>query len=60
MSHEHTLLIHSVVTELMSFLESKGAEHLLFSFRWLLIDFKREFSFEMIKTLWEVSLAAVD
>ena len=38
----------------MSFLDSKRSEHLLFVFRWLLIDFKREFDFERTKVLWEV------
>ena len=40
---------------LMSFFDSQGAAHLLFCFRWLLIMFKREFKFEDVKSIWEVS-----
>ena len=35
------------------YLESKDATNLYFSFRWLLVIFKREFEFEEIKRLWE-------
>ena len=35
-------------------LEEAGALHLFFCFRWLLIWFKREFSFDDIMRLWEV------
>ena len=38
----------------MSFLDSKNVSNMLFTFRWLLINFKREFSFESVKVLWEV------
>jgi len=34
--------------------ESKDCLNLFFCFRWLLVLFKREFSFETIQRLWEV------
>lgn len=36
------------------FLESQDSGYLYFCFRWLLIRFKREFSFQDILRLWEV------
>ena len=42
------------LAEFMSFLDSKNVSNMLFTFRWLLINFKREFDFESVKTLWEV------
>lgn len=37
--------------------DSQDSGSLCFCFRWLLIWFKREFPFEDILTLWEVSAA---
>lgn len=37
-----------------SYLESQDSGYLYFCFRWLLIRFKREFSFQDILRLWEV------
>ncbi|XP_072254111.1 TBC1 domain family member 15-like isoform X2 [Pyxicephalus adspersus] len=37
-----------------SYLESKDSGYLYFCFRWLLIRFKREFSFHDIHQMWEV------
>ncbi|XP_067420114.1 TBC1 domain family member 15 isoform X2 [Emydura macquarii macquarii] len=37
-----------------SYLESQDSGYLYFCFRWLLIRFKREFSFQNILRLWEV------
>ena len=34
--------------------ESKESLNLFFCFRWLLVLFKREFTFEKIQRLWEV------
>eukprot|EP01105_Mastigella_eilhardi_P017944 TRINITY_DN4138_c0_g1_i2.p1 TRINITY_DN4138_c0_g1~~TRINITY_DN4138_c0_g1_i2.p1 ORF type:complete len:560 (-),score=100.36 TRINITY_DN4138_c0_g1_i2:68-1747(-) len=36
-------------------LRAAGTESMLFCFRWLLLHFKREFSFDTVKTLWEVA-----
>lgn len=38
--------------------DSQDSGSLCFCFRWLLIWFKREFSFEDILTMWEVSASA--
>lgn len=40
--------------ELYTYLVSKDCESLIFCFRWLLIWFKREFSFDDILRLWEI------
>lgn len=40
---------------MLIFLESQDSGYLYFCFRWLLIRFKREFSFQDILRLWEVS-----
>nr|XP_002123783.3 TBC1 domain family member 15 [Ciona intestinalis] len=50
----HTL-IQYMEPKLWDHLEEKESSNLYFCFRWLLIRFKREFSFEDIQTLWEVS-----
>lgn len=36
--------------------EDKESHNLYFCFRWLLVNFKREFSYEGIMTIWEVSV----
>ncbi|KAM9745123.1 TBC1 domain family member 17 [Menidia menidia] len=47
-------LLKALDPELCDFLDSQDSGSLCFCFRWLLIWFKREFSFEDILTLWEV------
>jgi hypothetical protein len=37
--------------------ESKGVLQLFFCYRWILINFKREFVFEDVLRLWEVKKA---
>jgi len=39
---------------LYEYLEEHDCLHMFFSFRWILIQFKREFSFTTIQRLWEV------
>uniref|UniRef100_A0A8C8DK03 TBC1 domain family member 15 n=1 Tax=Oryzias sinensis TaxID=183150 RepID=A0A8C8DK03_9TELE len=48
------ILLKALDPELCDFLDSQDSGSLCFCFRWLLIWFKREFSFEDILTLWEV------
>ncbi|XP_066564843.1 TBC1 domain family member 17 isoform X2 [Amia ocellicauda] len=48
------ILLRTLDPELCDFLDSQDSGSLCFTFRWLLIWFKREFSFEDILTLWEV------
>jgi len=40
--------------QLFDYFKQNECEKLFFCFRWLLIDFKREFSFTQIMSLWEV------
>ncbi|KAM4531720.1 TBC1 domain family member 17 [Odontesthes bonariensis] len=47
-------LLKALDPELCDFLDSQDSGSLCFCFRWLLIWFKREFSFEDILILWEV------
>jgi len=47
-------LVQFVDPKLFDSLLEKDASNLYFCFRWLLIRFKREFTFENIQTLWEV------
>ncbi|XP_041823777.1 TBC1 domain family member 17 [Melanotaenia boesemani] len=49
-----SILLKTLDPELCDFLDSQDSGSLCFCFRWLLIWFKREFSFEDILTLWEV------
>ncbi|KAM9393346.1 TBC1 domain family member 17 [Pholidichthys leucotaenia] len=49
-----SVLLKVLDPELCDFLDSQESGSLCFCFRWLLIWFKREFSFEDILTLWEV------
>ncbi|XP_068097463.1 TBC1 domain family member 17 isoform X2 [Hyperolius riggenbachi] len=48
------LLLRVLDPMLCDFLDSKDSGNLSFCFRWLLIWFKREFSFQDILLLWEV------
>uniref|UniRef100_A0A671S8F6 TBC1 domain family member 17-like n=1 Tax=Sinocyclocheilus anshuiensis TaxID=1608454 RepID=A0A671S8F6_9TELE len=50
-----SLLLRALDPELCDYLDSQDSGSLCFCFRWLLIWFKREFSFEDILSLWEVS-----
>nr|XP_014351283.1 PREDICTED: TBC1 domain family member 15 [Latimeria chalumnae] len=47
-------LLRLLDSEFCSYLESQDSGYLYFCFRWLLIRFKREFSFQDILRLWEV------
>ncbi|XP_045077537.1 TBC1 domain family member 17-like [Coregonus clupeaformis] len=49
-----SLLLKALDPELLDYLDSQDSGSLCFCFRWLLIWFKREFSFEDILSLWEV------
>ncbi|XP_057673464.1 TBC1 domain family member 17 [Corythoichthys intestinalis] len=49
-----SFLLKALDPELCDFLDSQDSGSLCFCFRWLLIWFKREFSFEDILILWEV------
>ncbi|KAM9784449.1 TBC1 domain family member 17 [Syngnathus typhle] len=49
-----SILLKALDPELCDFLDSQDSGSLCFCFRWLLIWFKREFSFEDILILWEV------
>uniref|UniRef100_A0A4W6CFV3 TBC1 domain family, member 17 n=1 Tax=Lates calcarifer TaxID=8187 RepID=A0A4W6CFV3_LATCA len=51
-----SILLKALDPELCDFLDSQDSGSLCFCFRWLLIWFKREFSFEDILTLWEVRI----
>jgi hypothetical protein len=48
------LLLNFIDPELANYLESQESSNMYFCFRWLLIMFKREFSFPDIMRLWEV------
>lgn len=48
------MLVNFVDPELANYLESHESINMYFCFRWLLIIFKREFSFPDIMRLWEV------
>lgn len=47
-------LLNFLEPQLATYLEHQESDSMAFCFRWLLIWFKREFSFEEISTLWEV------
>ncbi|XP_077194944.1 TBC1 domain family member 15 [Paroedura picta] len=47
-------LLRLLDSEFCSYLESQDSGYLYFCFRWLLIRFKREFSFQDTLRLWEV------
>ncbi|XP_052402009.1 TBC1 domain family member 17 [Carassius gibelio] len=49
-----SILLRALDPELCDYLDSQDSGSLCFCFRWLLIWFKREFSFEDILNLWEV------
>lgn len=46
-------LVKYVDPELMAHLEEQSSDHFYFFFRWLIVFFKREFSFEDTMTIWE-------
>jgi hypothetical protein len=48
-------LIAVMDPELHAHLEKTGSLNLFFCFRWILIAFKREFAFDQVIRLWEVS-----
>lgn len=52
--HDLQQLLSVIEPKFLSYLEGKKSGQLYFLFRWLLIWFKREFSFEGIQRLWEV------
>uniref|UniRef100_A0A8D3DFZ1 TBC1 domain family, member 17 n=1 Tax=Scophthalmus maximus TaxID=52904 RepID=A0A8D3DFZ1_SCOMX len=54
-----SILLKALDPELCDFLDSQDSGSLCFCFRWLLIWFKREFSFEDILTLWEVQWSSL-
>ncbi|TMS33633.1 hypothetical protein L596_001354 [Steinernema carpocapsae] len=47
-------LVMVVNPRLANYLESHESEHMYFCFRWILVEFKREFGFEETMKLWEV------
>jgi len=47
-------VLQTLDPELHAFLAKKDCLNMFFCFRWILIHFKREFSFEQILRLWEV------
>jgi len=47
-------LLHAVDPHLASYLDTRDSGNLFFCFRWLLVLFKREFSYPQILRLWEV------
>uniref|UniRef100_A0AC35TZJ2 Rab-GAP TBC domain-containing protein n=1 Tax=Rhabditophanes sp. KR3021 TaxID=114890 RepID=A0AC35TZJ2_9BILA len=47
-------LLMVVNPRLVNHLESHESGHMFFCFRWLLVEFKREFEFKDIMTIWEV------
>ncbi|VDD88081.1 unnamed protein product [Enterobius vermicularis] len=47
-------LLMVVNPKFTNYLESHGSDHMYFCFRWILVAFKREFSFEDTMRLWEV------
>jgi len=48
-------LIQIFVPTLAEYLETINGSHLSFTFRWLLVRYKREFSIDDVMTLWEVA-----
>lgn len=54
LSQLHTLLT-AVEPELAAYLDEHDSGNMFFCFRWLLVWFKREFVYNDIMTLWEVS-----
>jgi len=47
-------LLEIVNPRFANYLESHESEHMYFCFRWILVHFKREFSFDDTMYLWEV------
>lgn len=58
LAEAHTL-VKFLDPELCNYLESHDSSNMFFCFRWLLIIFKREFSFIDIMRLWEVYWTAL-
>lgn len=54
---ELRVILQFMEPQLWEHLDSKDSSNLYFCFRWLLIHFKREFSFEDIQSLWEVGMS---
>lgn len=52
-----TKLIAVIDPGLNEYLKEKDCLNMFFCYRWLLIHFKREFSFATIQRLWEVRIA---
>ncbi|KAH3760973.1 TBC1 domain family member 17 [Pelomyxa schiedti] len=46
-------ILEVIDPRLFSHLKSSGSESLYFCYRWLLVLFKREFSFDTVKHIWE-------
>jgi len=55
---EAQLVVRAACDDVL-FAESQESSNMYFCFRWLLILFKREFSFPEIMRIWEVSNSAV-
>ena len=53
-------LCRQLDSELLAYLESKDCSNFYFCFRWVLIQFKREFTAEDTMRLWEACWAAKD
>uniref|UniRef100_A0AC34RMS9 Rab-GAP TBC domain-containing protein n=1 Tax=Panagrolaimus sp. JU765 TaxID=591449 RepID=A0AC34RMS9_9BILA len=47
-------LLEIVNPRFANYLESHDSDHMYFCFRWILVAFKREFSFDDIMHLWEI------
>jgi len=47
-------LLMVVSPKLANYLESHDSDNMYFTFRWLIVHFKREFSFTNIQRMWEV------
>jgi len=52
--HQLNVLCRFVDPQLCNYLESHDSSNMYFCFRWLLIHFKREFSFNEVMRIWEV------
>jgi Rab-GTPase-TBC domain len=47
-------LLRCLDPELYEYLKERSCTNMFFCFRWVLIQFKREFAFDTVMTLWEV------
>ena len=50
-------IIRTIDPELFDHLEKVNATECFFAFRWMLVQFKREFSFDTTKRLWEATFS---